>query len=99
MQCHREAKYLMRLTLHGEAEPRPVLLCATCDKNQGRKHLMALGWSLDEAIKWEKNPERTPSTSVLESRDGLTPSSIRSTTSASVASIRRTRAIINNTSY
>ena len=93
-RCHRDAKYMMRLTLHGETEAHSVLLCATCDKQQGRKTLTEKGgWSLDDAIKWEKNPDRKPD--VLESRDGLTPSSIRSTAEA----MRRNRAVINNTRY
>jgi hypothetical protein len=96
LQCHRESKYMMRLTLHGETEPRYVLVCATCDKQQGRKTLTEkCGWSLDDAIKWEKNPERTPD--MLESKDRLTHPSISST--AAAAAVRHTRAVISNTRY
>ena len=94
LQCHREAKYMMCLTLHGETEPCNVLLCATCDKQQGRKTLTERhGWSLDDAIKWEKNPDLTPG--ALNNDGKLAPQAIRSTASA----IRRTRAMINNTRY
>ena len=76
IRCHRVPKYLHRLTLHGTAYPRHVLLCDTCDKQQGRKILTEKhGWSLDDAIKWERNADRTVS---LNDSGTLTPKAIRS---------------------
>jgi len=64
--------------LHGTTYPRHVLLCDTCDKQQGRKALVEKhGWLLDDAIKWERNPDRTES---LNGSGTLTPQAIRSQT-------------------
>jgi len=60
IHCHREPRFTMRLLVHGEITPRTVTLCATCDKNMGRKHLMELGWPHEDAIKWEKDPSHVP---------------------------------------
>ena len=83
-QCHRARKYVMYLQVHGESMSRLVKLCATCDKNMGRKHLMELGWLLADAIKWEKNPSHVSSNRLGDRPDspGLasngSPGSIRS---------------------
>ena len=62
IRCHREPKYMQYLTLRGTSRPRHVLLCGTCDREQGRKNLTEKhGWSLDDAIKWERDPDRTVS--------------------------------------
>ena len=57
---HRSGYYGRRLQIHGEGKPRWVQLCRTCDRREGRRRLITLGWSLDDAIKWEKRPERVP---------------------------------------
>jgi len=77
VRCHREPRYVMYLLVHGESIPRMVTLCATCDKNMGRKRLMELGWPHEDAIKWEKNPSHIPSG--LEMRTNGPQRSIRST--------------------
>lgn len=61
IRCHRDPKYVMNLLVHGDSAPRTVKLCATCDKNMGRKRLIELGWPHEDAIKWEKNPDHVPS--------------------------------------
>ena len=35
-------------------------VCGTCDRQIGRKNLMRLGWSLQEAIQWEREPDMNP---------------------------------------
>ena len=61
LRCHRASRYGMRLQLHGESFFKWVLLCATCDKQQGRKTLTEKhGWLLADAIKWEKAPNLNP---------------------------------------
>ena len=61
MRCHRPTKFGMRLQLHGESFFRWVLLCATCDKQQGRKTLTEKhGWLIADAIKWERDPGHNP---------------------------------------
>ena len=95
IRCHRVPRYLHRLTIHGTANPRNVLLCDTCDKQEGRKTLTERhGWSLDDAIKWERDPARTVS---LNGSSPLTPQAIRSQTMAHQRGSHRTYAI--NTLY
>ena len=92
----------MRLTLHGKTLPCHVLLCATCDKQEGRKNLTEKhGWKLDDAIRWEKNPDHEPM------RYGAspihTPQSISSAAAAQKKERKqeygRARAFILNTRY
>jgi len=79
IHCHREPRFTMRLLVHGEITPRTVTLCATCDKNMGRKHLMELGWPHEDAIKWEKSPSHVPNAGRLELRTNGPQRSIQST--------------------
>ena len=79
IRCHRVPKYLQCLTLHGTSKPRNVLLCDTCDRQQGRKTLTEKhGWLLDDAIKWERDPDRTGSLKHAGTEYRLTPKAIRS---------------------
>ena len=55
-RCNRIRWCGMRLQIHGEEEPRWVQLCRTCDRREGRRRLTSYGWSLDDAIKWERKP-------------------------------------------
>ena len=32
-------------------------VCGTCDRQIGRRNLVRLGWSLQEAIQWERDPD------------------------------------------
>jgi hypothetical protein len=50
----------MRLLMHGDAQPRWCMLCATCDKNQGRLRLMEHGWPHEDTITWERDPTHVP---------------------------------------
>ena len=79
LRCHRASRYGMRLQLHGESFFKWVLLCATCDKQQGRKTLTEKhGWLLDDAIKWERDPDRTVALKHAGTEYRLTPKAIRS---------------------
>ena len=59
-RCHRAPRYSMMMLVDGEQQPRWVQLCATCDKNQGRLHLMEQGWPHADTIKWEREPDHMP---------------------------------------
>ena len=66
LRCHRAPRYSMNMVVDGEQQARWVQLCATCDKNQGRLHLMQQGWPHEDTIKWERDPDHRPS-KLLES--------------------------------
>jgi hypothetical protein len=77
VRCHRVPKYLQYLVLRGDTNPRRVVLCDTCDKQQGRNALVKKnGWSLNDSIRLEKDPEYKPDAQIH--RDRMTPPAIRS---------------------
>ena len=59
-QCHKNTRYWLKLRIHKEDIKRWVGLCGTCDRREGRRNLIDLGWSLDDTIKWEKDPDYNP---------------------------------------
>jgi hypothetical protein len=60
VRCYKRPKYLMVLQVHGEDATRLVVLCATCDKTIGRERLVAQGWTMQDTIVWERDPDHVP---------------------------------------
>ena len=89
IKCHRDVRYnINKVTItptgtSSEETKQWLHVCGTCDRAIGRHNLMLKGWSIKEAIQWERDPEMaTPKESHLtphQQRGGrLTPSQIRS---------------------
>ena len=57
VRCHREVRYIIRSIEYGE-ELR-LAVCGTCDRLIGRNNLIKAGWSREDAIRWERQPERS----------------------------------------
>ena len=43
-------------------------VCGTCDRQIGRRNLMRLGWSKQEAIQWEREPDMPSPSKRLQGR-------------------------------
>jgi hypothetical protein len=64
-QCHRNATYRIGIQnaehYHSVHEGRKFdVVCATHDKFIGRRNMVVAGWSQEEAIKLDRNPDYTP---------------------------------------
>jgi len=65
-KCHREARYSLRITENTTGidlykDKNWYKVCGTHDKQLGRSNLISKGWSKEDAIAVERNPEINPS--------------------------------------
>ena len=61
IKCHREVRYRIghRVKVGIAEEHVSMAVCGTCDRKIGRNNLMRAGWTLSDAIKWERDPDMT----------------------------------------
>jgi hypothetical protein len=60
VKCHRISRYIMGIRSNIPSvtndDNRMYHVCGTHDKLIGRHNLIALGWSKEQATRWESNP-------------------------------------------
>jgi hypothetical protein len=63
IKCHREPRYVIGQRTNAKIGVRDnsthiwLKVCGTCDRQIGRRNLVKVGWSLPDAIRWERDPD------------------------------------------